>query len=169
MSLGSAPAPLSFGPRHLDFSRRNGTDPVAAGVEFVRIALAEWCIDAEPPEAEVAAGPLGAVAELAVDVVLIVAELLSNAERHGAGSRSLDLEARNGRLRVTVVDGSPLAPHPVLPHRPERTGGHGLHIIDRLSTAWGWEPQGPGKAVWAELSVPGAGLSVRGAGAGHFG
>jgi anti-sigma regulatory factor (Ser/Thr protein kinase) len=139
MSRNSATAPSS-GPRHLDLPRRSDIDRVAAGVAFVRETLADWHV--------------GSGEEPAVDVVLVAAELLSNAERHGGGTRWLEVERLDGRLRLTVHDTSPLGPAPVLPHLPERTGGHGLYIVDLLSTTWGWQPLGPGKAVWAELPLP---------------
>ncbi|SEM17978.1 ATP-binding protein [Streptacidiphilus jiangxiensis] len=146
MSHARATAP-SPGPRHLAFSDiewHEGHERVTAGIDFVRRAVSEWQVGRET---------LGGDEEQAVDVLLVAAELLSNAERHGGGATAIDLEPRSGVLRLTVTDASPLPPRPVRPHRPERTGGHGLHIIDCLSAAWGWVSCRSGKAVWAELSA----------------
>ncbi|WP_084728792.1 ATP-binding protein [Streptacidiphilus neutrinimicus] len=139
MSPDSATA-ASFGPRHLDLPHRDGVDRVAAGIMFVREALAEWHI--------------GSGEEPAIDAVLVAAELLSNAERHGGGGSSMDLEHPLGLLRLTVHDANARAPRAVHPHLPDRVGGHGLFIVDRLSKAWGWRPGGGGKDVWAELPLP---------------
>ncbi|RAG86475.1 ATP-binding protein [Streptacidiphilus pinicola] len=144
MSSSAATAP-SFGPRHLDFLLHDDVDRVAAGVEFVRAALADWHLGAGPPPGD---------DERAVDVVLVTAELVGNAERHGGGTRSLDVERRDGRLRLTIHDRSGLPPLPVRPHRAGHASGHGLYIVDRLCTAWGWERDSGGKAVWAELPAP---------------
>jgi hypothetical protein len=144
MSPTSAAAP-SHGRRHLDFPARDGADHVAVGIEFVRQALADWNVGTEP---------LGGDEERSVDAMLVAAELLGNAERHGGGTRALEVEPCDGRLRLTVYDASPMPPRRVLPHQPEHAGGHGLHIVDRLSLTWGWRPRGPGKAVWAELPAP---------------
>jgi anti-sigma regulatory factor (Ser/Thr protein kinase) len=136
------PAAPSYRPRHLDFPPDSGIDRVALGIDFVRRALAEWQAGEESR---------GRDEDRTVDLVLVTAELLGNAERHGGGTRSVQVELCDGRLRLTVYDNNPLPPRRVLPHRAERTGGHGLHIVERLSLAWGWRPDGPGKAVWAEL------------------
>ncbi|WP_051944140.1 ATP-binding protein [Streptacidiphilus rugosus] len=144
MSPTSPTAP-AFDSRHLDFPDGGAGDSVAAGIMFVRRALAEW---------RLGAGPVGREADWAIDVVLVVAELLANAERHGGRARSLDVARHGGRLRLVVTDRSPLPPRQARPHDPARPGGHGLHIIDRVSAAWGWAPLGPGKSVWAELPTP---------------
>ncbi|WP_052438942.1 ATP-binding protein [Streptacidiphilus jiangxiensis] len=138
------------GPWHLELSGEAGVDRVATGIAFVRRALAEGRADAEPREAD----GERALDVVLVDVVLVAAELLGNAERHGGGTRSVDLEHRPGLLRIIVCDTSPLPPRPVLPHRAERAGGHGLHIVAVLSADWGWSQDGPGKAVWADLPLP---------------
>ncbi|WP_052441113.1 ATP-binding protein [Streptacidiphilus anmyonensis] len=139
MSPNSTTAP-SFGPRHLDLPRRADVDRVAMGIAFVRRSLGDWQVERNE--------------DAAVDAVLVAAELLSNAERHGGGTLWLELERHAGALRIAVHDASPSPPAPVLPHLAERAGGHGLFIIDRVATAWGWESEPPGKAVWAELPLP---------------
>ncbi|MEU9073950.1 ATP-binding protein [Kitasatospora sp. NPDC048538] len=116
--------------------------PVARAREFTSRALADW------------AGP-GSSAEAERDVVLLVAELVSNAVMHAGGALELALSARTGRLRIEVGDGSPALPALCTPRPPASPGGHGLLIVERLACRWGVEPRGPGKTVWAETGIPG--------------
>ncbi|MFJ8754708.1 ATP-binding protein [Streptomyces sp. NPDC102441] len=91
--------------------------------------------------------------ETAHAAALVVAELASNAVRHGR------LEGRSfritlvrlpcGALRVEVTD--PRGER--LPAR--RAGGFGLALVEALASDWGVRPYAPsGKTVWAEI-VPG--------------
>jgi hypothetical protein len=117
---------------------------VAEGIEFVRQALVEW---------HFGAAALGGDEERAEDAVLVAAELLANAQQHGGGPRSIDLTYQEGRLDIGVSDASCLPPHRALPHRANRIGGHGLHIVDHLSNAWRTVPDPIGKTVWATLRL----------------
>lgn len=110
---------------------------VGKGRDFTRQALKDW-------------GWYGN--ETAEDTLLVVSELLTNAGLHAGGCLELVLTAGDS-LRIEVADGAP-----DLPHRhpaPQRgvPGGHGLHIIERLTDRWGTEPRPPGKAVWAEFAA----------------
>ena len=62
---------------------------------------------------------------------------------------------RARRVRVAVSDQSPRAP---VVRSPEdsRPGGKGLLIIEALAIRWGYELDGAGKQVWAELVIPSA-------------
>ncbi|MBC9711033.1 ATP-binding protein [Streptomyces sp. TRM66268-LWL] len=41
---------------------------------------------------------------------------------------------------------------------PLKATGHGLHVVDAVSDAWGWTVPGPwGKGVWAAISASGTG------------
>jgi hypothetical protein len=54
-------------------------------------------------------------------------------------------------LRIEVIDEGSGTPDP-LPPSPTRNHGRGLHLIDALTAAWGYEPiDTGGKMVWAEL------------------
>lgn len=106
-------------------------------------------------------------------VILIVAELATNAVRHGrvpGRDFHLRLTARPaGTVRVEVSDtrGERL-PEPTA-HHPgaDRTEGRGLLLVDALASRWGWLPrpgEAPGKTVWAEYESggeqrPGTGAS----------
>ncbi|MBC3841325.1 ATP-binding protein [Streptacidiphilus sp. 4-A2] len=92
--------------------------------------------------------------EVAEDVLLLVSELVTNANLHAGGAVELLLHGTRERLRVEVSDGSRQQPAPRTPYQASRPGGHGLHIITRLSTAWGSEPRPTGKSVWVEVAAP---------------
>ena len=100
---------------------------------------------------------------LAEDVVmaaeLLTSELVTNAvihprpTAHGGGNAVVvHLHRTPDRLRVEVIDHDPQPPRPA--PAPEDLGhGWGLHLLDRLATAWGVHPLsvGVGKTVWFEI------------------
>ncbi|MEW2030239.1 ATP-binding protein [Streptomyces roseifaciens] len=101
------------------------------------------------------------------EVVLIAAELVANAVRHGrVPGRDFQVCLRvapepRPAVRVEVSDtraerlpprpGSLAAPGPGLAE-----GGRGLLLVEGLAARWGWYPraEGPGKTVWAEYEIP---------------
>ena len=87
---------------------------------------------------------------------LLLTEVVANAVRHTDSERLQLTAAFNGRLvRVGVEDCSPDPPRPppdVVD--PERPGGRGVWLVQRLSQAWGWSAVPGGKQVWFELSCP---------------
>ncbi|WP_327308532.1 ATP-binding protein [Streptomyces sp. NBC_01298] len=110
---------------------------VARSREFTREALRDWGWDGT---------------ETSEDALLLVSELLTNASLHADGCHELVLTAGEN-LRIEVYDGST-----TLPSRnpaPQRgvPGGHGLHIVERLSDRWGSHAHEHGKAVWAEIEA----------------
>ncbi|WP_051942954.1 ATP-binding protein [Streptacidiphilus rugosus] len=142
-----APYPPSFFHRRIRFlTDGDRALAVTRGMEYVRQTLAEWHLGS--PE-------IGGDEERAEDALLCATELLDNAEQHAGGARELrlDLDPTDQRLRITVADAAPgRLPRPALPHRPDQAGGHGLHILSRLSV-WGSTRYGDGKTVWADVSV----------------
>ncbi|MFF3020178.1 ATP-binding protein [Streptomyces sp. NPDC057939] len=72
-------------------------------------------------------------------VLLIVAELVTNAIRHTNGPATLHLELHDDHIEIQVTDTSP---HPPKPHTPrtDGTGGYGWHLIHRLTTHTHTEP-----------------------------
>jgi anti-sigma regulatory factor (Ser/Thr protein kinase) len=87
-------------------------------------------------------------------VELVTSELISNAVHHVAGTHLIRLVVRSEdcAIEVQVHDSSVRAPR-LRADRAGLPGGHGLHIVDRFSTAWGWQPApGGGKVVWASFS-----------------
>ncbi|MFD7729173.1 ATP-binding protein [Kitasatospora phosalacinea] len=93
--------------------------------------------------------------ELSDAARLVVSELATNAVRARGGPPgfTLTLVLRDGALLVQVGDQDPHPPRPRTAG-PEATGGRGLHLVDELSSRWGYYRTSPhGKVVWAELPV----------------
>ncbi|MFB7411613.1 ATP-binding protein [Streptomyces sp. NPDC056202] len=97
-------------------------------------------------------------------VVLVAAELASNAVRHGhvpGRDFRLSLRVAVGLARVEVSDTRaervPPRPGELSGPRPKLgDGGRGLLLVDALAERWGWcpRPGAPGKTVWAECALP---------------
>jgi CheY-like chemotaxis protein len=85
------------------------------------------------------------------DALLVVTELVNNAVTHAHSECELRISISPLSLRIEVRDRGPGTPDP-LPPSPTRNHGRGLHLVDALTAAWGFEtiPTG-GKVVWAEL------------------
>jgi anti-sigma regulatory factor (Ser/Thr protein kinase) len=89
---------------------------------------------------------------------LLVTELLTNSVRHGArtgGWISLDVELYVQGLRVVVANPGRgfKVEHKPQPH-PDRPGGWGLCLVDRLADRWGVDSDGE-TAVWFEIDRSG--------------
>ncbi|MFJ4781564.1 ATP-binding protein [Streptomyces sp. NPDC088762] len=120
------------------------TDVVTRSRDFVRRALAAWNWLPAASQAE---------QEAAEDVLLLVSEVVANACLHGGGPGALRLHCTEERLRIEVTDGNPAPPVPVRA-RAGQPGGHGLLIVERLASRWGYRPWRDGKCVWLEVAVP---------------
>jgi anti-sigma regulatory factor (Ser/Thr protein kinase) len=81
--------------------------------------------------------------------VLVTSELVTNAVLHGGGCLGLHVESHDGRVVLSVTDGSAVVPER---RPPDARGGRGLAIIERLCTRWGVHDHEGGKRVWAELA-----------------
>ncbi|MFE6911961.1 ATP-binding protein [Streptomyces erythrochromogenes] len=112
---------------------------MAKGRDFTRQALQDWGWDGT---------------ETSEDTLLLVSELLTNASLHSNGCRELVLTADGATLRIEVHDGTTAIPVHHSAPQPGIPGGHGLHIVERLSDRWGTHTYGDGKAVWAEIETP---------------
>ncbi|MFI6654089.1 ATP-binding protein [Streptomyces sp. NPDC050523] len=97
-------------------------------------------------------------------LALIAAELCANAVQHGhVPGRDFNLQLavhdRTVRIEVTDTRGeripTPAADDPI----GSRTNGRGLLLVAALADLWGWcpRPDGPGKTVWAQLTIPATG------------
>lgn len=97
------------------------------------------------------------VDDLADDVLLVVTELVNNAVTHAMSGCVLRISISPVSVRIEVTDQGAGAPDP-LPPSATRNHGRGLHLVDALTAAWGFEamPEGNGKTVWAELLRNGA-------------
>ncbi|MFI0780327.1 ATP-binding protein [Streptomyces sp. NPDC021212] len=91
-------------------------------------------------------------------VASLVAELASNAVRHGrvpGRDFRLRLTLQEPTIRIEVSDARddrlPLKPSATT---PDDESGRGLLLIDLLATRWGTTPRVPvGKTVWAECAT----------------
>jgi anti-sigma regulatory factor (Ser/Thr protein kinase) len=81
--------------------------------------------------------------------LLLVSELVTNAHRHAGGDAELELTPAADGILLAVEDSSTVPP--VL-HEPGPAGGFGLHLVARLSDAWGVDTAPGGKRVWARLA-----------------
>ncbi|MGW2474078.1 SpoIIE family protein phosphatase [Streptomyces sp. NPDC001665] len=93
------------------------------------------------------------MAELADDAELVTGELLVNVLLHTEGGAVLTLEVLPEpvrRVRLSVQDRSSVWPRRRSPGETA-TSGRGLLLLDAVSTRWGIEPRGEGKAVWCEI------------------
>jgi len=88
------------------------------------------------------------------DAETVTSELVTNAITHANGT-TIGLEVirieASGAVSVIVADTSP-DPPVIRPPASDLEHWRGLHIIEALSTRWGWTPQGSGKAVYAIFS-----------------
>jgi anti-sigma regulatory factor (Ser/Thr protein kinase) len=91
------------------------------------------------------------------DVLLVATELVTNAYDHGDGPLQVRMSytARPCRVRIEVDDNS--LEHPAITPPLATGGGRGMHIVDKLASAWGVRepPASSGKTVWAEVSCDG--------------
>ncbi len=112
-------------------------EPHSAGAarRFVATTLAAWGL---PEAVEVAC--------------LLTSELVANAVLHARTPLRLVLATVDRSIRVEVHDLSPLVAAP-RPLGSNSMSGRGLHMVDRLSDAWGMAPEGGGKQVWFALSA----------------
>ncbi|GAA2984809.1 ATP-binding protein [Actinokineospora diospyrosa] len=124
--------------------------------DFVGTALRSWSV----------------AEELVCDVVLATSELVTNAIEHSGGDIRVELSLAGGRVLLRVGDDAEATPVRKAPSLlSERS--RGLTIVAAMSLAWGHEPDGDGKWVWAEFAQVGANLSsdagedVRGGASGY--
>ncbi|MGY0020855.1 SpoIIE family protein phosphatase [Streptomyces sp. YJ-C3] len=123
---------------------------------YVHQADPEGLADARAALREhLAAWGLGAVAD---DVEVAAGELLVNALVHTEGGAILTLEVLTGpprRVRLWVKDRSSTRPRRRSPGETA-TSGRGLLMVEAITSRWGVEPRGEGKAVWCDFTVPDA-------------
>ncbi|MER7760968.1 ATP-binding protein [Streptomyces sp. NPDC097619] len=89
--------------------------------------------------------------EQTADVLTVVTELASNAQRHAGGVTGFTLTHRAGVVRVEVSDASPHPPE-ARPWAPAEPGGFGWLLVNRLADTQVRHTAG-GKTVIAEMPV----------------
>ncbi|MFJ6084766.1 ATP-binding protein [Streptomyces sp. NPDC092369] len=88
------------------------------------------------------------------ELLLVVSELVTNADRHSNGPYILELEGTDTAVTVCVCDSSAALPHR-FPRDPQRIGRHGLEIVHALAARISVERVPVGKRVSAVLSLNG--------------
>jgi anti-sigma regulatory factor (Ser/Thr protein kinase) len=83
------------------------------------------------------------------DAAVVFSELVTNAVIHGGGAVRITATVNDQTIRIDVDDNHPSNPHLRAPG--SGPGGLGLHIVNQLSTQWGFQPTPTGKRVWAVL------------------
>ena len=85
------------------------------------------------------------------DALLVVSELVTNAlQASGECHLSAWYDSTVNALRVEVIDVSRNMPA-IQPTDSTRVGGHGLRIVEALSSRWGVIDGSDWKAVWFEI------------------
>jgi anti-sigma regulatory factor (Ser/Thr protein kinase) len=82
------------------------------------------------------------------DIVLVVVELVTNAELHTRSPKALAMSHGHATVRVEVADGDPTPPV-LQPPSTTRSGGRGICLVDAISTDWGVERYRNGKSIWS--------------------
>ncbi|MEW2295542.1 ATP-binding protein [Streptomyces sp. NPDC006743] len=109
-------------------------DARSFAAHFLEQLRTEWC-------AEIGSGSEDAL-------LLVVSELVTNADRHSQGPYILELEGTDSAVSVCVYDSSAALPRR-FPRDPERIGRHGLEIVSALAAEIGAERVPVGKRVRA--------------------
>jgi anti-sigma regulatory factor (Ser/Thr protein kinase) len=89
---------------------------------------------------------------LVEDVRLVVSEFATNAVLHARTPFTVGLGSTDRSVLVAVRDGAVAVPVAVVAELLA-VGGRGLHIVDRLSTAWGVVAGDASKSVWASFDL----------------
>lgn len=110
----------------------------AFAAHFVEQLRTEWCAD---------------IGDRARDeLLLVVSELVTNADRHSNGPYILDLEGTDSEVAVCVYDSSAALPRR-FPRDPQRIGRHGLEIVHALARSVTVERVPVGKRVRAVVAL----------------
>lgn len=131
---------------------RRPSDDSAAPVDDACLDLPDSWEAAPLGRAFVAEQVRRRAAELLDDAALVAGELIANAYQHGIPPLRVCVGENDGRLRISVHDGSPRAPVRLLASTENMTG-RGLALIEAVAVRWGADPMpSGGKSVWAEVS-----------------
>jgi hypothetical protein len=89
--------------------------------------------------------------ELVEDAETVVSELVTNVVTHAPDSPlRVDISRAGPHIVLKVFDGSPAPPVRMCPDFMAESG-RGLHIVEELSIAWGYDTFPGGKFTWARL------------------
>ena len=112
--------------------------------------------------------------ELLSDAVSIAGELVGNAVRHAAPmpggfvrvTWSVRLTNAAETVEIRVTDGGATTEPRVRSLDPDSTDGRGLSIVAALADQWGFDRDGLGRSVWAEVTYPTRSRAIAAAAAG---
>ncbi|WP_324787237.1 ATP-binding protein [Streptomyces sp. H51] len=107
---------------------------------FVARLRTEWCAE------------IGSRGE--DEILLVVSELVTNADRHSNGPYILELEGTDATVTVRVYDSSAALPRR-FPRDPQRVGRHGLEIVYVVAERVTVERVPVGKRVCAVVRLRG--------------
>ncbi|WP_199572861.1 ATP-binding protein [Streptomyces murinus] len=110
----------------------------AFAAQFLEQLRTEWCAD-------IGRGADG-------ELLLLVSELVTNADRHSDGPYILELEGTDSAVTVSVCDSSTALPQ-LFPKNPQRIGRHGLEIVHALAIEVAVERVPVGKRVIARFAL----------------
>src|SRR5689334_7114716 len=88
------------------------------------------------------------------DVQTVVSEIVTNAVRARCRRLSLALDGHHGYVHIAAADDAPGEPVKRAAS-PEDSHGRGLHVIEALSSRWGFHRENGAKTVWAEVPLSG--------------
>jgi len=149
-TIASAPecANLEYAPDCATALARAGAEPGPPRIRVRLRPVPDACRQARQLVAQACA--VWQRRELTATAALIATELVANVVRHAHTTMEFTLGLRDGRLSITVRDGSRRLPEPIEP-RPAATGGRGLRLVRDLTDAWGVLPVSDGKVVWTQF------------------
>ena len=96
-------------------------------------------------------GPAGASSDDIDRLLLAFEELASNGLRHSGAPVEVRVDGCDRGWLIEVSDSRPELPPAPAVDRDPALGGLGLHLVARLSVAFGWAVDGNRKRVWAAL------------------
>jgi anti-sigma regulatory factor (Ser/Thr protein kinase) len=86
------------------------------------------------------------------ELLLMVSELVTNADQHSSGPYILELEGTDSAVMVSVYDSNAALPRRY-PKDPQRVGRHGLEIVHALASEVTVERVPVGKRVCARFEL----------------
>ncbi|MFF3565837.1 SpoIIE family protein phosphatase [Streptomyces sp. NPDC002574] len=98
--------------------------------------------------------------EMSEDLQLVASEVVTNALIHAGSDVDVRLRALDDNIRMEVRDSASDPPVPSAFSLTEEgssqaESGRGLYLVDALTSAWNSSPNGRGKTVWLEMTIPG--------------
>jgi anti-sigma regulatory factor (Ser/Thr protein kinase) len=124
----------------MEWSRETTLAPVPLSSRAARHFVADWCITE------------GIIGDVVDTLLLLTAELVTNAVLHGRSDVVLRVGHADSRVRVGVGDENTR-----LPQRrevdPEALNGRGMALVEALADAYGVEVEAYGKTVWFDVAT----------------